>query len=399
MYRPSSRRPAHSVCSGNRACTCCLNGPSVTSVVFAHDDATLLSGGANGSIRIWDLRAVGATAEPRATTPPPLPVRLGMSKLLFSTQQKGAGLSTPGITSLSLHPDGSQLLASHKCGHLLTYSLGSLESGPTRCFSGHMVSSFYVKACFSGDGTHVASGSGDGNVHVWELDGGAGDEPYRLGGHGGEVTAVAWCPSDFYQLATAGDDNTVRLWGLPGRQQAEERASPRQRRRAGEEAAVEAAAKRWKARRETLLARAASAHGDENAGANDAEPRSPVGPAQLEPLQPATAVNIATHGAPQPHAQATPLTVAENITGTSSTAAMSALLRYSARTRIRFGTALLHSLGQQQPDEQQKRTKRTKQQSIALFLRTARSSSASDGEGPLDEDSAKRRRLQDPGEG
>jgi hypothetical protein len=37
----------------------------------------------------------------------------------------------------------------------------------------------------------------------------------RLAGHSGEATAVAWCPSHFGQLASCGDDGTVRLWATP----------------------------------------------------------------------------------------------------------------------------------------------------------------------------------------
>ena len=38
--------------------------------------------------------------------------------------------------------------------------------------------------------------------------------PLQLAGHSGEVTAVAWCPSDITQFTTASDDGTVRVWGL-----------------------------------------------------------------------------------------------------------------------------------------------------------------------------------------
>jgi hypothetical protein len=38
--------------------------------------------------------------------------------------------------------------------------------------------------------------------------------PVSLPGHTGEVTAVAWCPSDYCQIATAADDATLRVWSL-----------------------------------------------------------------------------------------------------------------------------------------------------------------------------------------
>ncbi len=39
-------------------------------------------------------------------------------------------------------------------------------------------------------------------------------KPYVLRGHGREVTAVAWCPTDSHSVATCGDDATVKLWSV-----------------------------------------------------------------------------------------------------------------------------------------------------------------------------------------
>lgn len=40
------------------------------------------------------------------------------------------------------------------------------------------------------------------------------EPPVSLPGHAGEVTAVAWCPADHCQIATAADDATLRVWTL-----------------------------------------------------------------------------------------------------------------------------------------------------------------------------------------
>lgn len=40
------------------------------------------------------------------------------------------------------------------------------------------------------------------------------DPPASLAGHTGEVTAVAWCPADHNQIATAADDATLRVWTM-----------------------------------------------------------------------------------------------------------------------------------------------------------------------------------------
>lgn len=46
-----------------------------------------------------------------------------------------------------------------------------------------------------------------------QVEGADGGRPYVLPGHEGEVTAVAWCPTDFDQIATTADDATIKVCG------------------------------------------------------------------------------------------------------------------------------------------------------------------------------------------
>lgn len=80
----------------------------------------------------------------------------------------------------------------------------------TRCTSslpGHSEAVLHVS--FSPDGNHLASGSGDTTVRLWDVH----TETPRatLRGHTGWVLAVAWAPNARV-LASAGMDKTVRLW-------------------------------------------------------------------------------------------------------------------------------------------------------------------------------------------
>lgn len=38
--------------------------------------------------------------------------------------------------------------------------------------------------------------------------------PHRLEGHEKEVTGVAWCPTDLFNVSTCSDDHTIRVWKL-----------------------------------------------------------------------------------------------------------------------------------------------------------------------------------------
>lgn len=43
------------------------------------------------------------------------------------------------------------------------------ELPPVAQFRGHSVKSFYVRADFSPDGTHIVSGSSDRNAYIWQV--------------------------------------------------------------------------------------------------------------------------------------------------------------------------------------------------------------------------------------
>ena len=43
------------------------------------------------------------------------------------------------------------------------------QIGPTAAYAGHVMSSFFIKACFSPDGEHILSGSSDKNAYIWQV--------------------------------------------------------------------------------------------------------------------------------------------------------------------------------------------------------------------------------------
>lgn len=80
----------------------------------------------------------------------------------------------------------------------------------TRCsaaIAGHAEA--VLSVAFSSDGKHLASGSGDSTIRLWNLDTQA--PKHTLKGHTNWVLCIAWSADNVF-LASGGMDGTVRLW-------------------------------------------------------------------------------------------------------------------------------------------------------------------------------------------
>ena len=211
-------------------------GASVTSLCFLKGphSSIVASGAQNGDVKLWDIRY---DCNPVVTHGEPLVDRdrslveaisdanrdRSIHHVASMRQQQSIGQRSRGVTSLSLHPDGTQLLASYIGGHHLLFDVSHPEAGPMQWFGGNKIDSFYVKSAFSPDGSHFISGSSDNNVYIWSLKDRQGTNPIVLEGHTKEVTCVAWNPDNMFQAVSAGDDHIVKVWGVDIPQEDEER--------------------------------------------------------------------------------------------------------------------------------------------------------------------------------
>eukprot|EP00667_Euglena_gracilis_P003487 EG_transcript_3490 len=223
---------------------------TVTDLHFLNDGVTFLTAGSvDGAVKAFDLRSLHLPAPPRSTsqrrTPSGGPVGPSRPARGRATTAKPLLELVPsparrGVTALALDPAQGTLACNLIDETVVLYSLprllcrgrGPLQ--PATVLRGHTVArSFFVKLAFSPDGRSLVSGSADRRACVWHLPPRCGGwaalgphrqlMPHHLIGHDGEVGAVAWNPYQDHQLATAADDELVRVWSLyvPSHQQLE----------------------------------------------------------------------------------------------------------------------------------------------------------------------------------
>lgn len=127
--------------------------------------------------------------------------------------------SNEAVTSIALTRDGRFLLCnvSLKNPRLELYDLERNKRGADlvrRYKGGHTQTMFVLRCGFGGAMQQfVACGSEDASVAVWSRDRGELVARLSNGGHAQVVNCVSWSPSDSRLLATASDDQTVRIWG------------------------------------------------------------------------------------------------------------------------------------------------------------------------------------------
>lgn len=178
-----------------------------TSKIWAHqsgvnalaldiDSRILVSGGADSSIKLWDLQqhttGFGHVLEP------------------IGSLAKTASAHKFGITNLSFFPfDSAAFLSSSYDHHLKLYATETLTVSADFDLS----SIIYTHALSPiADHLLVACATQHPSVRLVDLRSGA--KTHSLAGHHGALLAAAWSPTQEHILASGGVDGTVRVWDI-----------------------------------------------------------------------------------------------------------------------------------------------------------------------------------------
>jgi WD40 repeat protein len=155
----------------------------IAAVIFSPDGKTLLGGGADGAVRLWDL---------------------DHQKLVMTTP---SGHTQP-IADAGASRDGKLVATLGKDQLIRLWSVGmSRPLSEIRKVAGQMAKG----VAFSRDGRRMAAGDDTGVVEVWRL--GTGEEPVALLGHKHQVWALAFSP-DGSLMASGDRGGQVNLWNL-----------------------------------------------------------------------------------------------------------------------------------------------------------------------------------------
>lgn len=204
----------------------------LTSVAFSPDGTTLVTGGEDRSVRFWEVstgscidiwQGYGSWIQSVAFSPDGKTLasgsedqtvrlwNLGVEESLNTTNTSSSSLALTGhrgwVCSVAFSPDNRHLASGSS-----DYSIKLWDVKTGQClktFQGHR--RWIGSVAFSPDGLTLASCSGDYTVKLWDVITGNCIKTFK--GHAGWLWSVQFSP-DGFTLASASEDQTIKLWDI-----------------------------------------------------------------------------------------------------------------------------------------------------------------------------------------
>ena len=159
----------------------------VRAVAWSPQGDRVVSGGQDGTVRLWDV----ANAQPLAT---------------FSGHKDT-------VLAVAWSPQGDRVVSGGSGGTVRLWDVATAQQLST--FEGHTANQFgntaVLAVAWSPQGDRILSGGADSTMRLWEV--ATAQQLSTFEGHENTVLAVAWSPQGD-RVVSGGDDGTVRLWDV-----------------------------------------------------------------------------------------------------------------------------------------------------------------------------------------